>query len=404
MSNTTFAELYDGVGIIFDDELKDKNTDLDVSKIITQLDERGIPMVVRYEIPEDPVAVAKHLRNISFIILDWEFINIEDQVKQEGVTLGDTLKNSNKDNIVDLINEFLKNTFCPIFIFSKDDPNDINRVLIDEKVMTQKGHPRILVRRKSDLLNGKLFSEIEEWLKSHLSVYVLKKWKTEHVKSQISLFKIFEEIHHSWPKALWDTFKADGISPSEEISALLFRNMQACLSPFTFDASLFDSATTESLSQNDVRKVLSGERMIPNSVLNKEFVAPGDIFLDCKNLYINIRPACDCIPRNAGDDIILYLLQGKKMTSPGEAKNYDDTHGHLMEIDCQAIVFALHNGKSYDFRFKDLEQRSWNEWKAKRIGRLLPPYITRLQQRYAAYLQREGLPRIPNHAINRGSE
>jgi len=34
-----------------------------------------------------------------------------------------------------------------------------------------------------------------------------------------------------------------------------------------------------------------------------------------------------------------------------------------------------------------------------RIGRLLPPYLTRLQQRYSAYLQRPGLSRIPRAAL-----
>lgn len=30
-----------------------------------------------------------------------------------------------------------------------------------------------------------------------------------------------------------------------------------------------------------------------------------------------------------------------------------------------------------------------------RVGRLLPPFVTRVQQRYASYLQRPGMPRIP---------
>ena len=41
----------------------------------------------------------------------------------------------------------------------------------------------------------------------------------------------------------------------------------------------------------------------------------------------------------------------------------------------------------------------WNNIKDNRIGRLLPPYITRVQQKYAHYLQRQGLPRIPKQAI-----
>jgi len=52
------------------------------------------------------------------------------------------------------------------------------------------------------------------------------------------------------------------------------------------------------------------------------------------------------------------------------------------------------------FKFnKDMIQPKWSEYKARRIGRLLPPYITRLQQKYAFYLQRQALPAIPEKAM-----
>jgi len=53
------------------------------------------------------------------------------------------------------------------------------------------------------------------------------------------------------------------------------------------------------------------------------------------------------------------------------------------------------DGISFCFQFKNLIVGEWKEWKDRRIGRLLPPYLTRLQQRYSAYLQRPGLTKIP---------
>ena len=41
----------------------------------------------------------------------------------------------------------------------------------------------------------------------------------------------------------------------------------------------------------------------------------------------------------------------------------------------------------------------WGDWKNKRIGRLIPPYSTRLQQRFGAFIQRIGLARIPAQAV-----
>jgi hypothetical protein len=74
-------------------------------------------------------------------------------------------------------------------------------------------------------------------------------------------------------------------------------------------------------------------------------------------------------------------------------------YGQLEERDVNAAVFAMKEGASFVFQFADLQKRPWRDMKDKRIGRLLPPFLTRLQQRYAAYLQRPGLPRIPLEAL-----
>ena len=71
----------------------------------------------------------------------------------------------------------------------------------------------------------------------------------------------------------------------------------------------------------------------------------------------------------------------------------------MIESDSNTIIFSMLEGRSYDFRFKDLVIENWGQLKDKRIGRLLPPYITRLHQRYAYYLHRPGLPRIPEGVI-----
>jgi hypothetical protein len=55
-------------------------------------------------------------------------------------------------------------------------------------------------------------------------------------------------------------------------------------------------------------------------------------------------------------------------------------------------------GSTVSFQFAELLVEESGGWMTNRIGRLLPPYLTRLQQRYAAYLQRPGLSRIPKAA------
>jgi hypothetical protein len=76
-----------------------------------------------------------------------------------------------------------------------------------------------------------------------------------------------------------------------------------------------------------------------------------------------------------------------------------DGNGVFEEKVNHAFVAFIDNGKIIEFLFRDIKTKNWNDVKDTRIGRLLPPYITRLQQKYAFYLQRQGLPAIPEKAI-----
>ena len=58
-----------------------------------------------------------------------------------------------------------------------------------------------------------------------------------------------------------------------------------------------------------------------------------------------------------------------------------------------------HERRSVQFDFRKFRVQKFSELKDQRIGRLLHPYLTRIQQRFGLYLQRQGLPRIPEAAI-----
>src|SRR3546814_4359605 len=88
----------------------------------------------------------------------------------------------------------------------------------------------------------------------------------------------------------------------------------------------------------------------------------------------------------------MYLLKGKKVK---DSKIDIGKYGQITDRDPQHTVFAMFGGSAYCFDFKKLQIGTWEDWKTHRQGRLLPPFSTRLQQKYAAYLQRTGLPTIP---------
>src|SRR5262249_16418043 len=113
--------------------------------------------------------------------------------------------------------------------------------------------------------------------------------------------------------------------------------------------------------------------------------------------FINIRPDCDCIARDGEqqDSTQMYLLRGNKFKPEKIAERLVEKTGTISERDTETIIFAMMDGTTFCLQFKTHHVEERREWKDRRIGRLLPPYLTRLQQRYSAYLQRPGLPKIP---------
>jgi len=73
--------------------------------------------------------------------------------------------------------------------------------------------------------------------------------------------------------------------------------------------------------------------------------------------------------------------------------------GGFIEKTNNTYIPFIVDGKIIEFFFKEIKIKKWNSIKSTRIGRLLPPYITKVQQRYSSYLQRQGLPAIPEKAI-----
>jgi len=237
------------------------------------------------------------------------------------------------------------------------------------------------------------------------SAYVLKVWEREYERAKNDLFLDFYTNSVVWPLIFWKSFKDDGVPPSVELGSLIGRNLLSRMTPFEFDLDPFVETGLKSLEgeperyRNIVGKVLEGEIFLKAERLHADSIAPGDIFRDDGHYWVNIRPECDCVARTgeSQDSTDLYLLRGDKQSS-GQMI-YDDRYGAMVDRDTETVVFPIYDGKSVAFQFRDLFVKSWGDYKEKRIGRLLPPSLTRLQQRYAAYSQRPGLTRIPKEAI-----
>lgn len=209
-----------------------------------------------------------------------------------------------------------------------------------------------------------------------------------------------------WPLVLWNTYKEDHVPPSAELGNLIGRNLMSRMIPFDFELGLFDGAfkaleTDEGKSRAAVTKVLEGERFLPKNRLHGDALAPGDVFKKGDDYYVNIRPDCDCIAREGEvqTDIKAYLLKGSKITNAKVVERFNKAYGNISESDTESVIFGMRSGTTVSFRFGELLVDASGGWMGHRIGRILPPYLTRLQQRYSAYLQRPGLSRIPIAAL-----
>ena len=186
------------------------------------------------------------------------------------------------------------------------------------------------------------------------------------------------DINPKWPIVVWNAFKEDGVNMTIKLGELITKNVLA----------------------------RTNYKFNKNENLNENEVHTGDIFKEENETgnfkyLINVRPQCD-ITRNSNPE--LYCLEGKiidetKINKEDIEDPYSFKQGHFYEKINNVFVIGIDEGKIIEFKFRNIKIKKYNSIKSIRIGRLLPPYITRIQQKYTLYLQREGVPRIPKEAI-----
>jgi hypothetical protein len=403
--------LFHGIAIIVDDEVGDADAKIDA--IQKQIEAVGCHVVTKTALPDEP-AVA-NFGAASFFIVDWNMYGIELPLPTDGtpVVLPTGLQRRHTAEMVGFLKNLKKVRFAPVFIFTNENVEEVEDELKKHPDLYDENDPsHILVKSKSEVLEKGVFNLLGEWLQQAPSAYVLKRWEAGYEKAKNELFLDFYAKSVHWPLILKETFEKDEVSPSVELGNLIGRNLLSRMTPFKFDLASFDETPLKSLEndtskyQQTLLKVLEGERFIARDQLDAESIAPGDVFKDGKHYFINIRPDCDCVARGDKklDDIELYLLKGSKLTPGQIGKAYDDDHGVLKDNDNETMIFSMRDGASVVFNFKELSLKKWGDLKEKRIGRLLPPYLTRLLQRYSAYMQRPGLTRVPSQAITKPAE
>ncbi len=399
-------KLFSGVAVVIDDEVNDSSSN--INKIVAQIESAKIPVLKYTSLPEDDIV--SHFQNLSFLLLDWRLIkdSVSSEELEEGVRIPQGLQEYDATENLKFIENLNRNCFCPVFLFTNEDTSSIEDQLQQKGLIYENRPSNLFVKSKSDLQNnGDLFKKVSDWLKETPSIYVLKEWEKEYQNSKTKLFSELHSINPFWPTIMWKNFEADGANKSIEMGDLISRNLHSRMTPFEFENDILKKESDVPI--NELRKVLEGERFLKHTSLHDGDIGTGDLFKEefqendetKVRYYLNIRAQCDLLRESDPD---LFLLSGYilEQNANGKIKNISFSKGQYLELPNHAVVAFLDDGKIMEFKFGNLEIKSWSAIKTTRIGRLLPPYIYKIQQRYSLYMQRQGVPRIPDAAISSG--
>lgn len=387
-----------GIGVVVDDALDEAATDelgtggdpdliLQIVEWIEQ--EWDLPFYKANAMPAEKTW-SNLLQAASFILLDWK--------------LWPTGASQIEAATVKQIRRFLehaKDYFVPVFIFTNENIEDIELKLPPTVYRKESaGKNFVFIRRKADLFSGdKLdFGAIEDWIRGTASVYALKTWEQVFQVAKRELFSSMYSKSPDWPKLFWKAYADDGVNPSSSLTHLITDSLRGRMGTGAFEAKIL-AAPPSQVPKEELRSLIGETSFHARKNLPDDEIRCGDLFRLPKGRFLlNVRPDCDCVPRNGkADDVELYCIEGRRIGDSELSKKYQG--GHFDERVWESIAFSVYERKSLRFDFRRLHIEPFSRIRAQRVGRLLHPYLTRIQQRFALYLQRQGLPRIPEGAV-----
>lgn len=365
-----------------------------INGIVKYLENDNHLPLVKYEnLPDDIESIC--FSSLSFLLLDWELNTLD----VDGFPIPDaTLKAQNDRDNVDFIKHVVNKVVIPIFIFSNEDVNSIKNTLSQNHIIDDDEKSPIFILSKSELFDNEkkciMFDKVNEWLKKTPSIYVTQKWKTAYLEAINGMALDMREASPFWPNLLWNCYTSDGVNPSEEISSLINQNALSRILPVEFDQNILSGR--KACDEHILKSLLERQCFMRNEYLGG-LSSTGDIYKWQQKYFLNIRPSCDCVGRDGNNKI--YLIKGDKVKDK-EIQNglFNDKYGNFNEQSNFVIVGPI-DGFFFRFKFKDIVIEDFEKKKDKRIGRLLPPFITRVTQKYGLYIHRQGLPRLPKEVI-----
>jgi len=429
-------KLFSGIAVIIDDEINEKSSPIFAMR--KNIEKRDIPVATYETIPDK--GVISSLADAAFVILDWDFTHGQAQRLLDGdeerIKFGDTMQEDQESELIEFIRVLMSSTFVPVFIFTAKAKEGVTKELLEAELWDNNKPNRIFVKEKSEMRSeDELFGAIEGWIESIPSAYVLKEWGKVVSDAKHAMFLRMYKYSPNWVKIVWDMLKADSIDYCREFGGFITRSFVNRINEYPFDESLL-SAGKSVVDNEELAKVVEGEHYFEYDRLNQPAQAhTGDLFEKDGKYYLNIRAQCD-LARDR--DPILYCIEGSRFTnitmedirltdeeemvfSPGDHVPldrlpeicHDNTRlldfnkkftvhrsgvffnkGEILEKKLEVIVPCIAGERAIKFH-TELKQINFGEYKVYRRGRVLTPCITRIQQKCAQNIIREGVMPIP---------
>ena len=385
-TNEKLQSFLSSTALVIDDEIIDINST--ISKIILELENHGTLFVKRRELTD----AIESLSNISFIILDWDLTKKEDvEALPPGVSLGATLLSSKKEEIIKFIKDVVTNYFIPIFIFSREDAAEIQKVLVvDDQLKIAIEKNKIFICNKNLLQDGQVINSLNDWLNNSMAVYTFKIMEGSIEKAKHRFFNDMFECDPNWPCHVYNTFKKDNPADiNSDFQEFLMTSYVSTIEPIAFNAAGFDKQVA--LDGEQLNKIFSKIKFLSYASDSNIGLHSGDIYFNDEEekteYIINVSAACDMRNKRA------YFVFGEETSSPNKH-----------DIVCTYTIKRILGKKGIEFHLNDAEllnisgnineiniQRKDKTKTYKRVGRLLNPYITALQNKFSSYITRVGV-------------
>lgn len=400
-----------GVGVVIDDEICDPTSN--AFRIAAQIEEEGIPLL-RFRNTESCEPMIASMHNVSFVVLDWRFDSrmekIDSHQHNGEVALpllggASSLESEGDEDTVEFLLGLLDSTVCPVFIISSLGRDDVLRSIYNVKGDDYQLPLRVMIGTKSELkTKDELWNQLNAWVYGNPAVYVLKTWKAANSKAEKSIFLELEKKSSCWPSILWKTYEHE-FDPSQATAVNKSHELVGVLNAMLVNRAFLECSFEEKYVLNNstksdvmaLKSVLEIERYISfSSAQNVVPLAPGDIFKENERYYINLRAQCDTLRIQSPMAILIPgdVVDQTSIDSDEDGVRY--RQGQLFAKETEVVIPYIDNGKIIRFQMRGVRTKTVSSsYINKRIGRLLPPFVTKFQQQFASYIIREGIPSLP---------